>query len=54
VTLGLFLFVINALCLMLASALTPGFEVKSFGWALVGAVVLSMVSWVLHRALPVV
>jgi len=54
VTLGLFLFVINALCLMLASALTPGFEVKSFGWALVGAFVLSIVSWILHRALPVV
>jgi putative membrane protein len=54
VTLGLFLFVVNALCLMLAGALTPGFEVKSFGWAIVGAVVLSIVSWVLHRAIPVV
>jgi len=54
VTLGLFLFVVNALCLMLAGALTPGFEVYSFGWAMVGAVVLSIVSWVLHRAIPVV
>lgn len=47
-TLGLFLFVVNALCLMLVSALTPGFWVKGFWWAVLGAVVLSVVSSLMH------
>lgn len=45
-TLGLFLFVINALLFQLASALVEGFEVKSFGWALLGSLVVSVVSLV--------
>jgi len=47
-TLGLFWFVINALMLELASALVPGFEVRGFFAAFVGAIVLSIVSSVLH------
>ena len=47
-TLGLFWFVINALMLELASALVPGFEVRGFFAAFVGAIVLSVVSSVLH------
>ena len=47
-TLGLFLLVVNALCLMLAGALTPGFTVKGFWWAVLGAIVLSVVSLLLH------
>src|SRR3984957_316161 len=47
-TLGLFWFVINALMLELASALlTPGFEVRGFLAAFVGAIVLSLVNVVL-------
>ena len=42
-TLGAFLFVINALMLMLASAVLPGFRVKGFLPALLGAVLLSLV-----------
>jgi len=49
VTLGLFLLVINAFCLMLASALTPGFEIKGFGSAVIGWIVLSFISWGLNR-----
>ena len=30
VTLGLFLFVLNALCLWLTSAIVPGFDVRGF------------------------
>ncbi|NEX14285.1 MAG: phage holin family protein [Prosthecochloris sp.] len=47
VTLGLFLLIINALMLMLAAALVDGFAVSSFGWALLGSLVISLVSWML-------
>src|SRR6476646_3489743 len=43
-TLGLFWFVINALMLELASALVPGFHVRTFFAAFVGAIVLSLVN----------
>lgn len=49
-TLGLFLFVINALMLMLAAAVVPNFTVRGLGPALIGSVLLSLlnllVSWV--------
>ena len=47
-TLGLFWFVINALMLKLASVLVPGFEVHGFLAAFLGAIVLSLVSSLLH------
>ncbi len=47
-TLGLFWFVINALMLELASAFVRGFQVRGFVPALIGAVVLSLVSSVLQ------
>jgi putative membrane protein len=48
VTLGLFWLVINALMLELASALlAPGFQVRGFYAAFVGAIVLSLVNLVL-------
>ena len=46
-TLGLFWFVINALMLDLASALVPGFHVRSFFAAFMGAIVLSLVNLLL-------
>jgi putative membrane protein len=46
-TLGLFLFVLNAVCLWLASALVPGFEIRGFGAAFLGALLVSVVSWLL-------
>ncbi len=46
-TLGFFLLVINALCILLASAITPGFVVAGFGYAFIGAIVLSVVTWAL-------
>lgn len=41
-TLGLFSFVINALLLMLAGAITPGFGVDGFLSALLGSILLSL------------
>jgi putative membrane protein len=49
VTLGLFLFVINALLILLTSAVVPGFEVRGFWWALLFSLVLSVISWALHK-----
>lgn len=46
-TLGLFIFVVNALCLMLTAAVVPGFEITSFKGALLGALIISVVSWAL-------
>ena len=47
VTLGLFIFVLNAFCLWLTSRIVPGFEVQGFWAALLGALVISAVSWIL-------
>lgn len=48
VTLGLFLFVINAAMLKLTSAMVGGFRVEGFWSAVFGALVLSLVSLVLN------
>ncbi|MBC7389013.1 MAG: phage holin family protein [Opitutaceae bacterium] len=47
-TLGLFLFVINALMILLVSALVPSFKVNGFLWALIFSIVLSFVNSILH------
>ncbi|HEX9638575.1 MAG TPA: phage holin family protein [Acidobacteriota bacterium] len=47
-TLGLFYFVINALMLMLAAALVPGFVCRGFLAALIGAVLLMIFNAVLR------
>lgn len=47
-TLGLFSFVIDALLVLLASYLVPGFTVVGFLPALFFAVVLVVVNWVFH------
>ena len=47
VTLGLFLFALNGLCLWLTSMLVKGFEVHGFWAAIFGALIVSVVSWLL-------
>lgn len=49
-TLGLFLFVVNAACLALTAWMVPGFHVAGFWSALFGALVVSIVSWMLNGA----
>ena len=44
VTLGLFLFVVNALMLQLASYFVPGFKVAGFGAALLGSLLLTILN----------
>jgi putative membrane protein len=50
-TLGLFIFVVNAICLALTAWLVPGFSISSFGAALGGALIVSLVSWLLSALL---
>lgn len=52
ITLGLFTFVINALLILLAANLVPGFKVDGFLWALILSLVLSVINSVLHSLNP--
>ena len=47
-TLGLFIFVLNAICFWLTSMLVPGFEVRGFWPAFLGALLVSVVSWIVN------
>jgi putative membrane protein len=47
-TLGVFWFVINAIILEITSALVPGFFIRSFFSALLGAIVLTIVNMLLR------
>ncbi|MBB6082104.1 putative membrane protein [Castellaniella defragrans] len=44
VTLGLFLLVLNALVFWFAGSILKGFQVDGFWWAVIGAIVYSIVS----------
>ena len=48
VTLGLFIFLLNAFCLWLTSWLVAGFEVQGFWAAVFGALIVSVVSWLVN------
>jgi len=50
ITLGLFLFVINALIILLCDKLIDGFSVDGFWWALLFSILLSIVSSILYSA----
>jgi putative membrane protein len=47
VTLGLFYLVVNGVAFALAAWLVPGFDVAGFGSAMLGALVVAIVSWAL-------
>jgi len=47
-TLGLFLFIINALIIVLAGKLVSGFRVDSIGWALLFSLLLSFFTYILE------
>ncbi|SFW89255.1 phage holin family protein [Chitinophaga sancti] len=48
VTLGLFLLVINAVIIMIASSLVSGFKVDGFIWALLFSLVLTVVTGIMN------
>lgn len=49
ITLGLFLLVINAISLLIAGAISPGFDVNGFWNALIGSVILSIISSLINH-----
>lgn len=51
VSLGLFLFVINALIILLASYWLPGFQVDGFWWALLFSFLLAIINSVFQGIL---
>jgi putative membrane protein len=51
VTLGLFLFVVNALVVLLASRFVDGFKIDNFWWGLLFALLLSVVTSVLFKSM---
>ncbi|GAA4019871.1 phage holin family protein [Deinococcus rubellus] len=50
-TLGLFTLVVNALMLMLVASLTA-LNVSGFGGAFVGAIILTVLNWLIDLVLP--
>ena len=46
-TLGFFILVVNALMFRFVAVMVPGFHVDSFGSAFFGAIVISVVSWII-------
>lgn len=51
ITFGLFSFVLNALFFWGMTLVVPGFAVAGFWIALLGALVLSILSWLIHKVL---
>lgn len=49
VTFGLFLFVINAIVVLVAGKFVSGFHVNGFGWALLFSLLLSLLTSILYR-----
>jgi putative membrane protein len=47
-SLGLFTFIINAMMLKMVSGIIPGFEVHGFWTAILGSLVISVISWLLN------
>lgn len=48
ITLGLFLFVINAIIILLADKLMDGIKIDGFLWALIFSLILSFATSILH------
>ena len=51
-TLGLFIFILNGLLFWLVGSLDLGFRVDGFWTAVLGAIVYSVISWVLSALIP--
>lgn len=50
-TLGLFTFVVNALVVLLATQIVPGFQVDGLLWAIIFAIILSIINSFFIRAI---
>jgi putative membrane protein len=52
VTLGLFYFLINVLMLYLTDWIVPHFEIRTFWWGVLAAIIVSIVNGLLNMFLP--
>jgi len=52
VTLGLFLLVLNALLFWGVASMVPGFHVSGFWAAVLGAILYSVIGWLLSMLIP--
>jgi putative membrane protein len=52
VTLGIFYFLINVLMLYVTDWVVPDFEISSFWWGALAAIIVSVVNGILHPLLP--
>ncbi len=52
ITLGLFSFVLNALLFWGMEFVVPGFDVAGWWPALLGSIVLSLITWLIEKMLP--
>ena len=50
VTVGLFYFLLNILMLYLTDWIVPDFEIRTFWWGVLAALIVSIVNWILHQA----
>jgi putative membrane protein len=48
VTLGIFYFLLNVLMLYMTDWVVPGFEVETFWWGALGAIIMSLVNGILN------
>lgn len=48
-TFGLFALVINAILFLIVGNFVHGFYIDGFGAAFIGSILLSIVSWILHK-----
>jgi len=51
ITIGLFSFVLNALLFWAMELVVPGFDVRGFVPALLGAIVLSLANWFIQKVI---
>lgn len=51
ITLGLFIFILNGFTFWLASRFVGGFEVAGFWWAVLAAIIYSIISWAISSLL---
>jgi len=52
VTLGVFYFLINVLMLYVTDWVVPEFEIRTFWWGVLAAIIVSVVNGILHPLLP--
>ena len=50
-TLGLFYFIVNAICLAIVAAIVPGFDVDGVLSTIVGALLISLFAWIINGLL---